>query len=102
MTTCARQLDETRALLGEHLALYQIHSATLESGVLDDDAVLGELASLRAPGWRWVSRTTGPGQADTIERALEVGGFDTVQAPGTCSSPPPVPPSRARMRRGSA
>src|SRR3954447_23209056 len=28
-----RQLEETRALLGDHLALYQIHSATIESGV---------------------------------------------------------------------
>ena len=28
-----RQLDETRGMLGEHLDLYQIHSATLESGV---------------------------------------------------------------------
>ena len=33
----------TRApqLLGPHLGLYQVHSATLESGVLDDAAVLG-------------------------------------------------------------
>src|SRR5947207_10452076 len=38
-----RQLAETRELLGEHLDLYQIHSATLESGVLDDPDVLGEL-----------------------------------------------------------
>ena len=45
-----RQLAETRALLGEHLALYQIHSATLESGVLDDAAVLEELARLREAG----------------------------------------------------
>jgi aryl-alcohol dehydrogenase-like predicted oxidoreductase len=31
-----RQWEETRERLGDHLALYQIHSATLESGVLDD------------------------------------------------------------------
>src|SRR6202022_3478837 len=33
-----RQIEESRALLGEYLDLYQIHSATLESGVLDDHA----------------------------------------------------------------
>jgi hypothetical protein len=34
------------ALLGDHLRLYQIHSATIESRVLDE-AVLDELAPLR-------------------------------------------------------
>ncbi|MEV1206457.1 aldo/keto reductase, partial [Microbispora rosea] len=45
-----RQLGETRELLGAHLSLYQIHSATVESGVLDDEEVLGELRALRAEG----------------------------------------------------
>ena len=80
MQTLRRQLGETRALLGEHLALYQIHSATLESGVLDDAAVRDELARLRAAGVCVGLTATGPRQADTIERALEVGGFDAVQA----------------------
>src|SRR5262245_57063577 len=31
-----RQLRESRAQLGDHLQLYQIHSATIESGVLED------------------------------------------------------------------
>jgi aryl-alcohol dehydrogenase-like predicted oxidoreductase len=78
--TLRRQLAETRALLGEHLGLYQIHSATLESGVLDDAAVREELARLRADGVLVGLTATGPHQADTIERALEVGGFDAVQA----------------------
>ena len=34
------QLPQSTALLGPHLDLYQVHSATLESGVLDDHAVL--------------------------------------------------------------
>ena len=50
--TLRRQLGETRALLGEHLALYQIHSATIESGVLDDAEVREELARLREEGVR--------------------------------------------------
>ena len=33
--TLRRQLAETRKQLGEHLTLYQIHSATASSGVLD-------------------------------------------------------------------
>ena len=78
--TLRRQLGETRALLGEHLALYQIHSATIESGVLDDAEVREELARLREEGVRIGFTATGPRQSATIEHALEVGGFDAVQA----------------------
>jgi aryl-alcohol dehydrogenase-like predicted oxidoreductase len=75
-----RQWEETRALLGEHVGLYQIHSATLESGVLEDEAVRAELDALRAAGLRIGLSVTGPAQAATIERALATGGFDAVQA----------------------
>ena len=75
-----RQLDESQELLGNHLRLYQIHSATLDSGVLDDPEVLFELGKLRASGMAIGFTATGPRQAETIERALEVGEFDAVQA----------------------
>jgi aryl-alcohol dehydrogenase-like predicted oxidoreductase len=78
--TFRRQLAETRSLLGTHLRLYQIHSATLESGVLDDAEVRSELAALRATGVLVGLTTSGPRQAETIERALAVGGFDCVQS----------------------
>jgi aryl-alcohol dehydrogenase-like predicted oxidoreductase len=80
VSTLRRQLGETRALIGEQLALYQIHSATVESGVLDDAEVREELARLREAGVRIGFTATGPRQAATIEHALEVGGFDAVQA----------------------
>ena len=80
VATLERQLDESQALLGNHLRLYQIHSATLDSGVLDDPEVLFELAKLRNSGMAIGFTATGPRQAETIERALEVGGFDAVQA----------------------
>jgi aryl-alcohol dehydrogenase-like predicted oxidoreductase len=75
-----RQLAETRALLGARLSLYQIHSATVESGVLEDAAVLEGLADLRAEGVAIGLSVTGANQAATIEQAAGTGAFDTVQA----------------------
>ena len=67
-----RQIAESRELLGDHLDLYQIHSATLESGVLDDESVLAALNQLRQEGLVIGLTTSGPRQAETIERALQV------------------------------
>jgi aryl-alcohol dehydrogenase-like predicted oxidoreductase len=80
-----RQIEESRAILGEYLDLYQIHSATLESGVLDDHAVLSELTAMRAGGLRIGLSVSGPRQADVIRRALAVrvdgiNPFQSVQA----------------------
>jgi aryl-alcohol dehydrogenase-like predicted oxidoreductase len=80
-----RQIDESRELLGEYLDLYQIHSATLESGVLDDGAVLAELNKLRADGLTIGLSVSGPRQAEVIRRALAVRAdgvnpFQSVQA----------------------
>jgi aryl-alcohol dehydrogenase-like predicted oxidoreductase len=83
--TLRRQSIESRALLGDWLQLYAIHSATLESGVLADAQVLDELARLRAQGLVIGLTVTGPGQGDIIRRALEVNAarghlFQVVQA----------------------
>jgi aryl-alcohol dehydrogenase-like predicted oxidoreductase len=85
LATFERQLAESRALLGPHLELYQIHSATLESGVLDDARVLAALGALRDAGVRVGLTTTGARQAQVIARAraVRVGGarlFSVVQA----------------------
>ena len=65
----ARQWPETEALLGPWLRLYQVHSATLESGILDDVRVHQQLATLGVPVGLSLS---GPKQADTLRRALEI------------------------------
>jgi aryl-alcohol dehydrogenase-like predicted oxidoreductase len=67
-----RQTAESSALLGDHLDLYQIHSATLDSGVLEDRAVLDELTRLRDQGLVIGLSSSGPAQGATIRRALEL------------------------------
>jgi aryl-alcohol dehydrogenase-like predicted oxidoreductase len=66
------QLAQTRAQLGGRLALYQVHSLTPESGLLDDRALLAALARLRAEGVLIGLTTSGPCQAGTLRRALRV------------------------------
>ncbi len=85
LATLDRQRPETLAHLGRWLGLYQVHSATLESGVLTDSAVLDGLAQLRAEGIAVGLTVSGPMQGETILRALAIERhgsplFDSVQA----------------------
>jgi aryl-alcohol dehydrogenase-like predicted oxidoreductase len=64
------QLAETRALLGDRLALYQVHSLTPDSPLLGDRALLAALARLRAKGVLIGLTTSGPSQADMLRQAL--------------------------------
>jgi aryl-alcohol dehydrogenase-like predicted oxidoreductase len=67
-----RQIGETRSHLGRYLDLYQIHSATEASGVLDSAPVIDRLADLRDSGLAIGFTTSGPDQAATIRRAVGV------------------------------
>lgn len=87
LPTLQRQIAESRERLGDYLDLYQIHSATEDSGVLDRSEVLDELARLRATGQiRAVGLTlSGPDSAKTLEHAMTIERegrrlFDSVQA----------------------
>ena len=84
-----RQWPETSSLLGPWLRLYQVHSATLESGVLEDRAVHRALARLGVPVGVTLS---GPRQAETLRKALDVtvdGAlvFSAVQATWNIAEP---------------
>ena len=81
------QLAESRALLGDRLDLYEIHSATAESGCLTDEHLLRALVDARRGGaFRAVGLTlSGPTSDRALDQALaaRVDGepvFDVVQA----------------------
>ncbi|WP_063729225.1 aldo/keto reductase [Streptomyces sp. RTd22] len=85
LATYERQREETRALLGDHLDLYQIHSVTPDSPALTDPALHARLARLAAEGVTVGISTSGPAQGDAIRAALEVEAdgrplFRTVQS----------------------
>ncbi len=66
------QLEETTALLGGRLDLYQVHSVTEDSPVLSDTRLQGALAELRDDGVRLGFSTSGPKQTETIRAAIEL------------------------------
>jgi len=71
-----RQRAETDALLGRALDLYQVHSLTLDSGLLDDTDLLDALTRLRDAGTPVGASLSGPRQADALERVLAVERTD--------------------------
>jgi len=85
LSTFERQWPKTKKNLGPYLDLYQIHSATLQTGVLDDADVHHALAALKENGVAVGLSLSGAQQAKTLEKALDVTVdgvplFDSVQA----------------------
>ena len=70
--TFDRQLAETRALLGDRLDLYQIHSLTPDSPALTDPVLHQRLARLAGEGVTIGFSSSGPAQAAAIRAALAV------------------------------
>lgn len=96
-----QQWPQSRALLGPSLSLYQVHSATLESGVLRDRAVLDRLARLRDDERVKLGLSvTGPRQPEVIDAALALGLFDSVQATWNVLEPSAGPALQRAKERG--
>ena len=102
-----QQVAESRALLGRRLDLYEIHSATAESGALEDETLLRLLVDRKRAGdYRAVGLTlTGADAARALElaRAARVDGdpvFDVVQATFNCLEPSLAGPLAAAHAAG--
>lgn len=67
-----RQYAESRAHLGNYLHLYMIHSATLKSGVLENNDVLDEIFRIKSEGLAVGFSTSGPDQAGVIKHGLNI------------------------------
>lgn len=101
------QVAESRALLGDRLDLYQIHSATAESGCLADAGLLAALVAGRRRGlYRAVGLTlSGPTSDRTLAAALAARAdgervFDVVQATFNCLEPSLAPDLSAAHQAG--
>ena len=76
------QWEQSKALL-PNLSTYQIHSATFDTGVLENAAVLNQLAELKQEhGLKIGVTTTGHNQVQVIKKALDVqvNGIDLFDA----------------------
>lgn len=80
-----KQLEETANCVGEYVDLYQIHSATFESGVLTDKKAHQALARCRKErGWSIGLSVSSPKQDEIIREAMKIkvdgdALFDSVQ-----------------------
>lgn len=80
-----QQWQASQLHLAPYLRLYQVHSATLESGILTDWSVLEKLQQLKEQGVAIGLSLSGANQAAVLAQALEicvdgVRVFDSVQA----------------------
>lgn len=73
-----QQWVETRLNLGKNIDLYQIHSVTPESNVLNDRNVLNELQNIKKSGIEIGISTSGSSQAETIKKLLEINKVENL------------------------
>lgn len=81
-----KQLEQTKSLIGEYVDLYQVHSATFQSGVLTNKQVHEALYQCKVKnGWKLGLSVSGTVQNEIIREAMKItvdGGkrlFDSVQ-----------------------
>ncbi|MEJ2195221.1 MAG: aldo/keto reductase [Ignavibacteriaceae bacterium] len=67
-----RQWSESKTLLGSRLNIYHIHSATLDSGVLENKEVLDKLWEIRSSGTVIGLTLSGANQDETLQKALTI------------------------------
>jgi aryl-alcohol dehydrogenase-like predicted oxidoreductase len=81
LATFERQWPETLQALGGPPDIYLVHSLTADSPALDDKRLLDRLRELTDSGVRLGLSTSGPRQAETLRRAVDLGTpFSAVQA----------------------
>ncbi len=81
LATFERQWPETRQALGGSPDFYLVHSLTSDSPALGDKELLDRLRELADTGVRVGLSTSGPRQAETLRKALELDTpFTAVQA----------------------
>ena len=103
-----QQWPESDDLVGSYLRLYQVHSATFDSGILDSAATHAALAALkRDKGWALGLSVSSPAQGAVVDAALkiEVNGerlFDAVQATYNVFEQAPGPSLTAAHEQGIA
>ncbi len=68
-----KQVEETKEHIGPYLNLYQVHSATFDSGILSNKAVHDALHECRVEnGWRIGLSVSGSNQDEIIREAMKI------------------------------
>jgi len=67
-----RQVKESQAILDQNLNIYHIHSASMESGVLQNNQVIEKLWEMKEHGLIIGLSLSGPRQADTLAQSMEI------------------------------
>lgn len=80
-----KQLEETKSHIGDYVNLYQIHSATFDSGILTDTTAHEALYQCKQKlSWKLGLSVSGPTQDEVLRAALQIRVhnqrlFDSVQ-----------------------